>query len=110
MTVQQQEQRLDQLNTRSKQRRRLSLRSLVILTVLLLAIAIIIIWILSYFNVIPSFWVSIFTIIITVLGAVFAFFQSMHLLLPAEKHESTETSLYSNAKTYIFLRQHLMRH
>ena len=101
MTTQQQEQRSDKPDTRSKHSKRLSRRSLVIITVLLLAVAIIIIWILSYFNVIPSFWVAIFTIIITVFGAVFAFFQSMHLFLPAEKHESTETSPYSNAKTDI---------
>lgn len=98
MTTQQQERRSDQLNTRSKGRKRISRRSSVIITVLLLAVAIIIIWILSYFNVIQSFWVAIFTIIITVFGAVFALFQSMHLFLPAEKHVSTETSPYSNAK------------
>jgi hypothetical protein len=49
----------------------------------------------------PSFWVAIFTIIITVFGAVFAFFQSMHLFLPAEKHETAEAPPYSSAKTYI---------
>lgn len=100
MTTQQQEQRSDQLNTRSKRCKRLSRRSLVIITVLLLAVAIITIWILSYFNVIPGFWVAILTIIITVLGAVFAFFQSMHLFLPTEKHESAGTSPYTSAKTY----------
>src|ERR1700686_5345560 len=101
MTTQQQEQRSDQLATRSKQHRRLSRRALVIITVLFLAVAIIITWILSYLNVIPSFWASIFTIIITVLGGVFAFFQSMHLFLPAEKYESSETSPHSSAKTSI---------
>src|SRR6266702_3689129 len=99
MTTQQQEKRSDQLNTRSKHDKRLSRRSLVIITVLLLAVVIITIWILSYFNVIQSFWVAIFTIIITVLGAVFAFFQSMHLFFPAEKHESAETPPY--AKMYM---------
>src|SRR5947207_14217484 len=101
MTTQQQKQGSDQPDTRSERLKRLPRRSLVIITVLLLAIAIIIIWILSYFNVIPSFWVAIFTIIITVFGAVFAFFQSMHLFFPAEKHDLDETPPYSSAKTFI---------
>src|SRR5947209_1016972 len=100
MPTQQQEQQTDQQHARGKRRRRLPRRALVIITVLFLAIAIIITWILSYLNVIPSFWASIFTIIITVLGAVFAFFQSMHLFLPAEKHEASEISTQASANAY----------
>ncbi len=96
MTTQQQGQRSDLPQKRSKQRRRLSRRALVILIVLILAVAIIIIWILSYLKVIPSFWASIFTIIVTVLGAVFAFFQSMHLFIPVDKDELPESPRQRN--------------
>lgn len=105
MTTQQQEQRPDQLATRSKPHRRLSRKSLIIITVLFLAVAIITTWILSYLNVIPGFLASIFTIIITVLCAVFAFFQSMHLFIPADEHESHDyptqalTSLYTPSQS-----------
>jgi tetratricopeptide (TPR) repeat protein len=96
MTTQQQEQRSDLPQKRSKQRRMLSRRALVIITVLVLAVAIIITWILSYLKVIPSFWASIFTIIITVLGAVFAFFQSMHLFVPVDRDELPEAPRQRN--------------
>jgi len=91
MTTQQQEQQPDQRDTRGRQRRRISRRSLVIITVLILAVTISIIWILSYLNLIPSFLAPIFTIIITVLGVVFAFFQSMHLFIPVDKDELHES-------------------
>jgi tetratricopeptide (TPR) repeat protein len=98
MTIQQQEQQTNQQHAQGKQ---LSHRAIVIVTVLFIAVAVMIIWILSYLNVILSFWAPIFTIIITVLGAVFAFLQSMHLFIPAEKHESSEISPHSGTSTYI---------
>ena len=108
MTTQQQNQGPEQLETPSKRDKRMSRRLLVIIAVLLLAIAIIIIWILSYFNVIQSFWVAILTIIITVFGAVFAFFQSMHVFLPTEKHESTATSLSAEIDTHMAMKDALL--
>jgi tetratricopeptide (TPR) repeat protein len=101
MTTQQQEQQTNQQHAQGKQRRRLSHRALVIVTVLFIAVAVMITWILSYLNVIPSYWAPIFTIIITVLGVVFAFLQSMHLFIPTEKHESSDTSPHSSTSTYI---------
>jgi hypothetical protein len=98
MTTEQQGLHTDQLHARGKQGRRLPPRMLVVIIVLLLAVAIIIIWILSYLSIIPSFWASIFTIIITVLGAVFAFFQSMHLFIPAERGRPQATTLWLFAR------------
>src|SRR6266702_496366 len=101
MATRQQEQQTNQQHAQGKQRKRLSHRAIVIVTVLFIAVAVMITWILSYLNVIPSFWAPIFTIIITVLGAVFAFLQSMHLFIPVEKHESSEISPHSSTSTYI---------
>ena len=98
MTTEKQGLQTDQLHVRGKQGRRLPTRMLVVIIVLLLAVAIIVVWTLSYLSVIPSFWASIFTIIITVLGVVFAFFQSMHLFIPAERGEPPEIPLAKNSK------------
>ncbi len=97
----QQEQQPEQLDTRGRKHRRNSRRSLIIITVLLLACVISVIWILSYLNVIPSFLAAIFTFIIAVLGAVFAFFQSIHLFIPADEYESHDNPTQARASLYI---------
>jgi tetratricopeptide (TPR) repeat protein len=87
MATQQQGQELGKLIAPVKKRKRPSQRTLVIVTVMLIALAIAIIWILSSLGIISRSWATISSIIVTVFGVVFAFLQSLHLFFPPDKHE-----------------------
>jgi tetratricopeptide (TPR) repeat protein len=88
MATKQQEQQPDKLQKYGKRHKKLFQRTLVIFTVIIFAIAIAIIWILSSLSIISRSWATISSIIVTVLGVVFAFLQSLHLLFPPDKQES----------------------
>jgi tetratricopeptide (TPR) repeat protein len=92
MATQQQEQQPGKLNAPVKKRKRPSQRTLVITTVIIIALAISIIWILSSLGIIPRSWATISSIIVTVLGVVFAFLQSLHLFFPPDTHRSQVAS------------------
>lgn len=88
MATQQREQ-LTKPHGRRKKGKRVSLRELIIVTVILIALVVAIIWILSSLSIIPNTWAAISSITVAVLGTLFAFLQSLHLFLPPNTHETS---------------------
>src|SRR6185312_4701587 len=88
-----QAQQPDKLPQQRERHKWLSQRTIIILTVILIAVIIAIIWILSTLGTIPKTWATISSMIITVLGALFTFLQSSHLFIPPDKHHTTVLSL-----------------
>src|SRR5712692_4345329 len=79
-----------------KNRKWLSRKALFIFTVVLIALAVTIIWILSSLAIIPQSLAAISSIIVTVLGALFTFLQSLHLFFTPDKHEPVVTVEHRN--------------
>jgi hypothetical protein len=78
MTTQQQRQQIDISQAKAKTRKWLSKRVVLVSIVIIVAAVVTTIWTLSNLKIIPGSWATIFTTIIAVLGAVFAFLQVMH--------------------------------
>ena len=101
MAMQQPEQKLDKPHVKGKQRKNPPQRTLVIITVILIALAVAIIWILSSLRIVPASWAAISSIIVAVFGAVFTFLQSLHIFFPPAAHESPVVPEHAYLSSYI---------
>ena len=101
MATQQQGQQFHEQQAQGKRRKKLSQRTLVIATVVAIAVAVATIWILSSLRIIPGTWAAISSIVVTIFGAVFTIIQSLHLFFPPDTQAQPEASKHALAPPYI---------